>query len=121
MLAPVLPSKPRGDVRARAGALLDAVGLADRHRALPSQLSGGQQQRIAIARALINEPRLLLADEPTGNLDSRTGSEILELIIGLQRSRGMTVLLATHDWAIAESAQRHVRLVDGRIAEDDRR
>lgn len=118
VLAPVLPIRTSFDAPARAAELLDAVGLAGRHRALPSQLSGGQQQRIAIARALINAPRLLLADELTGNLDTHTGAEILDLIQTMQQQHGMTVLLATHDQAIAENAHRHLSLIDGQIVTD---
>lgn len=118
VLAPVLPIRTTFDAPARAAELLDAVGLAGRHRGLPSQLSGGQQQRVAIARALINAPRLLLADEPTGNLDTHTGAEILDLIQTIQQQHGMTVLLATHDHAIAENAHRHLSLIDGQILAD---
>lgn len=99
--APFLPARTDFDKTARALELLSAVGLADRAHDLPSRLSGGQQQRVAIARALVNVPKLLLADEPTGNLDSQTGADILELITNLRRQHGMTVLLATHDPQIA--------------------
>ncbi|MEO3775946.1 ABC transporter ATP-binding protein [Micromonospora sp. B11E3] len=118
VIAPVLPRRGRADHVARARELLDAVGLADRERALPAQLSGGQQQRVAIARALMGEPRLLLADEPTGNLDSATGGQILDLLLDLRERHGMTVLLATHDPAIAARCDRLLRLGDGRIVED---
>jgi len=101
VIAPVLPRRGRADHAARARKLLDAVGLAGRERALPAQLSGGQQQRVAIARALLGEPRLLLADEPTGNLDSTTGAQILDLLLDLRDQHGMTILLATHERAIA--------------------
>ncbi len=94
--APLLPFKTSFDKSERAAELLAAVGLGGREDALPSQLSGGQQQRVAIARALVNDPGLLLADEPTGNLDSTTGTEIMELLLDLRRTRGMTVLVATH-------------------------
>ncbi|GAA2216696.1 hypothetical protein GCM10010429_44940 [Micromonospora olivasterospora] len=118
VIAPVLPRRGRADHVARARELLDAVGLAGRERALPTQLSGGQQQRVAIARALMGEPRLLLADEPTGNLDSATGGQILDLLLDLRDRHGMTVLLATHDPAIAARCDRLLRLGDGRIVED---
>jgi putative ABC transport system ATP-binding protein len=83
---------------------------------LPSQLSGGEQQRVAIARALANEPEVIMADEPTGNLDTRTGEEIIQLLRGLSEERGQTVVIITHDDAIASLAQRVVRLSDGRLA-----
>jgi len=104
----------RRERRERALAALTRVGLADRAKALPTQLSGGQKQRVAIARALVNDPPIVLADEPTGNLDSKTGQEILAIFDGLQRE-GHTVLLVTHDAAIAAHAHRIVRMVDGLI------
>ncbi|SCG14171.1 putative ABC transport system ATP-binding protein [Micromonospora echinofusca] len=115
---PVLPRRGRADHAARARELLDAVGLAGRERALPAQLSGGQQQRVAIARALMGAPGLLLADEPTGNLDSATGGQILDLLLDLRDRHGMTILLATHERAVAARCDRLVRLGDGRIVED---
>ncbi|WP_320066487.1 ABC transporter ATP-binding protein [Micromonospora sp. RTGN7] len=118
VIAPVLPRRGRADHAGRARGLLDAVGLAGRERALPAQLSGGQQQRVAIARALMGEPRLLLADEPTGNLDSTTGGQILDLLLDLRDRHGMTILLATHERAIAARCDRLVRLGDGRVVED---
>ena len=90
--------------RARPRALLDAVGLGERAHHTPSQLSGGQQQRVAIARALVNDPEMLLADEPTGNLDSRTSIEIMEILQRLNRERGITIMLITHEHDIAEYA-----------------
>ncbi|MEV4541785.1 ABC transporter ATP-binding protein [Micromonospora echinaurantiaca] len=118
VIAPVLPRRGHGDHAARARELLDAVGLAGRERALPAQLSGGQQQRVAIARALMGAPGLLLADEPTGNLDSATGAQILDLLLGLRGQHGMTILLATHERAVAARCDRLVRLGDGRVVED---
>jgi putative ABC transport system ATP-binding protein len=115
VLVPVAPFRVGFDKEARGRELLAAVGLAGREDALPSQLSGGQQQRVAIARALVNEPALLLADEPTGNLDSRTGAEIVDLILGLRDARGMTILLATHDEQVAERCDDTLRLRDGRV------
>jgi putative ABC transport system ATP-binding protein len=109
------------ETAARAGrtdGLLERVGLAPRRDHLPSELSGGEQQRVAIARALANEPRVLLADEPTGNLDSATGESILELLRDLWRSEGLTVVLVTHDPAIAGAAPRVVSLADGRVASE---
>ncbi|MFC0007084.1 ABC transporter ATP-binding protein [Micromonospora siamensis] len=119
VVAPMLPRRGRADHAARARELLDAVGLADRERALPAQLSGGQQQRVAIARALMGAPRLLLADEPTGNLDSTTGAQILDLLLDLRDRHGMTIVLATHERAVAARCDRLVRLGDGRIVEDE--
>jgi ABC-type lipoprotein export system ATPase subunit len=96
--------------------LLSRVGLKDRTDHKPSELSGGEQQRIAIARALINEPELLLADEPTGNLDSKTGGEIIDLLKNLCAEKQMTLVIATHDAKVAARAQRVIELADGRIA-----
>lgn len=101
--------------RARARKLLDRLGLSGRLDHQPSQLSGGQQQRVAIARALVNEPQLLFADEPTGNLDSRTSVEILEMFQQLNREDGLTIILVTHEPDVARYAQRIVHLKDGRI------
>ena len=104
-------------LRQRAGALLAEVGLAQRADHLPAQLSGGEQQRVAIARALSVEPHVILADEPTGNLDSTTGSEIIDILAALAADRGATVIVATHDAGFAERAQRRVGIRDGRLAE----
>jgi ABC-type lipoprotein export system ATPase subunit len=101
---------------ARGRELLGRVGLKDRADHKPSELSGGEQQRVAIARALINEPELLLADEPTGNLDSKTGGEIIELLKSLCAEKQMTLVIATHDAKVAARAQRVIELADGRIA-----
>jgi putative ABC transport system ATP-binding protein len=95
------------------------VGLADRLEYTPSQLSGGQQQRVAIARALINNPALILADEPTGNLDSRSGAEVMAIFQRLHR-QGRTIVTVTHDLAVAEHAHRIIVMQDGRIADDQR-
>ena len=118
VMAPVLPYRVPFDKRERAYDLLAAVGLEGRETSLPSRLSGGQQQRVAIARALINEPPIVLADEPTGNLDSRTGAGIVELLLDLREERGMTVVLATHDTQVAARCDRVVRLLDGRVVDD---
>ncbi len=100
---------------ARGRDLLARVGLQDREEHRPSELSGGEQQRVAIARALINEPELLLADEPTGNLDSHTGGEIIELLKNLRAGKQTTLVIATHDAKVAAHAERVVELVDGQI------
>ena len=117
----VLPAEfanmPDRAARERATELLARVGLGDRLRHRPNQLSGGEQQRVAIARALINRPALVLADEPTGNLDSRTGAEIIDLLMSLAGEQ--TVLIATHDERIAQAADRIIHLLDGRIAGDE--
>jgi putative ABC transport system ATP-binding protein len=117
--APLLPLKVDFDRHERARDLLAAVGLAGRERDLPSQLSGGEQQRVAIARALVNTPRLLLADEPTGNLDSHTGSEVMGLLLELQRNRALTLLIATHDTSLATKCERVVHLLDGRLIDEE--
>jgi putative ABC transport system ATP-binding protein len=110
------PSGVRGRERtARARSLLETVGLSHRGDHLPTQLSGGEQQRVAIARALANRPSVLLADEPTGNLDSATGAEILAVLRELNSREGHTVIVVTHDAAIAESADTVVRIRDGRV------
>jgi putative ABC transport system ATP-binding protein len=112
-------SVPRAQAEARARALLQAVGLEDRAHHLPSQLSGGQQQRVAIARALVNEPELVLADEPTGNLDTRTSVEVMEILQRLNREHGLTVVLVTHEHDIAEYGTRVVTFRDGRVVSDE--
>jgi putative ABC transport system ATP-binding protein len=107
------------DAPARALGLLREVGLADRARHYPVQLSGGEQQRVAVARAVCRRPRLLLADEPTGNLDSATGKQIIDLLLALNRNLGSTLVLVTHDVALAAHADRVVTLRDGRIVSDE--
>jgi ABC-type lipoprotein export system ATPase subunit len=106
---------PEREARKRAMALLERVGLGDRMDHEPSQLSGGQQQRVAIARALVNTPPLLFADEPTGNLDSRTSKEVLEMFKRLNVDEGITIILVTHDATVASTAQRNIRMKDGLI------
>ncbi len=110
----------RDERRERAQQLLDQVGLGDRARSLPSQLSGGQRQRAAIARALVTSPALLLADEPTGNLDQTTGGEVMDIFDALN-GIGQTVIIVTHDPAVAAHAHRIVRLVDGRVSSDQQK
>jgi len=109
----------RRDAAARAQVLLDEVGLHDRGHHYPSQLSGGEQQRIAIARALANDPPLILADEPTGNLDSSNGRHILDLLLNVRRSRGVTLVLVTHDPNVAAVADDRLVLRDGRPVVED--
>ena len=104
----------------RALEALDAVGLGQRYHHLPNQLSGGQQQRVAIARALINEPSIILADEPTGNLDTRTSIEVMGIFQRLNREKGITVLLITHEMDIAEYGTRLIRFRDGRVVADQK-
>ncbi|GBC79261.1 putative ABC transporter ATP-binding protein YknY [bacterium HR09] len=111
---------PRAERHRRAKEMLERVGLGDRIHHQPNELSGGQRQRVAIARALVNNPSLLLADEPTGNLDSRTGAEIMELFDQLNRE-GHTIVLVTHEEDIAAHARRIVRLRDGQILDDRRK
>ena len=108
----------RRDRRERARTALEQVGLSDRLDHHPSQLSGGQQQRVAVARALVNEPSILLADEPTGNLDTRTSREVIELFRQLNTQSGITVILVTHDQDVARNASRQIVLRDGRVVTD---
>ena len=110
---------PARDRRARALKALQAVGLEDRKEHHPNQLSGGQQQRVAIARALVNEPQIILADEPTGNLDSRTSSEIMAIFQRLNREAGITIVLVTHESDIATYARRVLFFKDGRLLRDE--
>ena len=118
----LVPMEIAGVARARprAAALLDEVGLSARGHHYPSQLSGGEQQRIAIARALANDPPILLADEPTGNLDSTTGHQIIELLLGINRARQTTLVFVTHDPELAALAHKTVALRDGRVIDGSR-
>ena len=109
---------PTAERHAAAREALARVGLAGREKNTPGELSGGQQQRVAIARAIVTEPTVLLADEPTGNLDTRTSEEIMELITGLNHDQGITVLMVTHEPDMAAHARRVVRFVDGRVESD---
>ncbi len=119
----MVPLELRGDttqsVRKHAEGLLSDVGLADRLHHYPTQLSGGEQQRVALARAFINKPKILFADEPTGNLDTETGSTIEDLIFELNRANGTTLVLVTHDLELANKCQRIIQLKNGKIFKDD--
>jgi putative ABC transport system ATP-binding protein len=114
MLPALLVGRSSGEARKRASALLEELGLSGRLRKLPGELSGGQQQRVAIARALINEPAVLLADEPTGNLDAQTGQQVLRLLKRLH-AQGQTIILVTHDAQVASQAERIIIMRDGQI------
>jgi putative ABC transport system ATP-binding protein len=118
VLAPVLPYRTGRNKQEQARELLAAVGLAGREQSLPSRMSGGEQQRVAIARALINNPPLVLADEPTGNLDSRNATEIIDLLTTLRSQYHTTILLASHDPQVAARCERLIRLRDGAVADD---
>ena len=111
---------PVAEQRKRANAALVAVGIAGREDHMPSQLSGGQQQRVAIARALVNNPSLVLADEPTGNLDTETSVEVMDLLTRLHREEGVTIVLVTHEPDIAEYAERRITFRDGHVMSDVR-
>ena len=116
-----LPMRYAGLVKGRtqlAREALESVGLGDRVTHRPTELSGGQQQRVAIARALVNNPAIIMADEPTGNLDSKSGKEIMELLLKLNRERGTTIIVVTHDALIAAQTQRIIRLYDGLVVEE---
>jgi putative ABC transport system ATP-binding protein len=119
VMLPLIPYQREIDfhLETRARALLKAVGISERAQHLPGQMSGGEQQRVAIARALINRPKLILADEPTGNVDSKTGAEIMDLLQRLQQEHDVCILLATHNDALAEMAERVIVLHDGRMME----
>lgn len=119
VMLPALYSVNKKDMEARARELLQKVGLGERLNNRPSQLSGGQQQRVAIARSLMNNPQIILADEPTGNLDSKSGKEILELLTSLNKE-GKTVIIVTHDREVAETAKRKITLKDGKIVSDEK-
>ncbi len=116
MLYNGIPSAQR---RERAFAALKSMGLADRERHHPNQLSGGQQQRVAIARALVNEAPIIFADEPTGNLDTKTSMEIMELLVKLNRESGITIILVTHNADIAAYSKRIIRFLDGKVISDE--
>ncbi|MFZ5808126.1 MAG: ABC transporter ATP-binding protein [Chloroflexota bacterium] len=119
-----LPLRYRSGMNGRRAELarqaLEAVGLGDRLHHRPNELSGGQQQRVAIARAIITQPSIIMADEPTGNLDSKSGDEIMELLLGLNKSLGTTLIIVTHDADIARRAERIIHIRDGQVQEDSR-
>ncbi len=115
-----LAGHPPAERRARVQQLMSQLGLADRALHHPHQLSGGQRQRVAIARAMVMPPRLLLADEPTGNLDSRAGSDVIQLLEELNQEQGITLVVVTHDPDLSERAGRQIRMLDGRIQQDSR-
>ena len=121
VLVPLLKQKTDFNKEERIAQILEKVGLLEKQHALPAQLSGGQQQRVAIARALISRPRWILADEPTGNLDSVTGETIFQLLIDLHREEQCGILFVTHDVALAERADRILFMQDGQIIEDRRK
>jgi lipoprotein-releasing system ATP-binding protein len=117
----MIQGRPRKEMEPRAAALLEEVGLKDRMLHRPGELSGGEQQRVALARALILEPKLLLADEPTGNLDSRTSDQMHQLFYKVNETRGTTIVIVTHNAALAGSMERVVTLRDGTVERDERR
>jgi putative ABC transport system ATP-binding protein len=117
-LAMSIANMSKAERKKRAGELLETVGLKDRINHKPAELSGGQQQRVAIARALANAPRFLLLDEPTGNIDSRTASEVIALIRRLNEEKGVTIIMVTHDQHLAREAKRTVQMIDGVITSD---
>lgn len=121
VLVPLLKQKTAFDKEERIAQILEKVGLLEKQHALPAQLSGGQQQRVAIARALISRPRWILADEPTGNLDSVTGETVFQLLLDLHREEQCGILFVTHDVALAERADRILFMQDGQIIEDRRK
>ena len=121
VMLPLRYGPRRPDARTRAAELLDLVGLAERAGHRPTELSGGEQQRVAIARALVNDPAVILADEPTGELDSATSERLLRTLRELNRDRGVTIIIVTHDAGVAGATDRVVRLQDGRVIADERR
>ena len=119
MMPALIAGLTRSEARRRAEAILDEVGLSERGIHKPGELSGGEQQRVAVARALVMEPEMLLADEPTGNLDTETGSKIHEMLVQLNRNRGITLVVVTHNQSLADRMSRCIGLRDGRIVKGD--
>ena len=115
----LLQGKPAGERRQRAREILDTVGLANKYDRRPAELSGGQQQRVAVARAIVSNPAIVLADEPTANLDSKTGERLLQLMAQMNRERSVTFIFSTHDNMVMDYARRIVLIRDGRIVEDE--
>jgi ABC-type lipoprotein export system ATPase subunit len=120
MLPTTLSDVNKTDVKKKAEKFLEIVGLKKREHHLPSQLSGGERQRVAIARAMINNPEIILADEPTGNLDSKSGKDIMEILMKLNKENNVTLIIVTHDHAIAHNAERIIYLKDGEIVKEER-
>jgi len=118
MMPALIAGLSRSEARRKAEAILDEVGLTERRTHKPGELSGGEQQRVAVARALVMEPEMLLADEPTGNLDTETGSKIHEMLVQLNRNRGITLVVVTHNQSLADRMSRCIGLRDGRIVKD---
>ncbi|MGH7285397.1 MAG: ABC transporter ATP-binding protein [Polyangiaceae bacterium] len=121
MMPGLIQGKSRRELESRARALIEEVGLKDRGSHRPGELSGGEQQRVALARALVLEPKLILADEPTGNLDSKTSAQIHDLFFAINKQRGTTIVVVTHNVAFAQSMPRMVTLKDGRVEKDERK
>ncbi len=121
MMPGLIQGRPRAGLEARARALLEEVGLKDRSNHRPGELSGGEQQRVALARALVLEPKLILADEPTGNLDSATSKQIHDLFFQVNKQRGTTLVIVTHNMALADSMPRKITLKDGRVEKDEKK
>lgn len=121
MMPGLIQNRSRGPLEARALALLEEVGLRERALHRPGELSGGEQQRVALARALVLEPKLILADEPTGNLDSASSKQIHELFFDVNKQRGTTIVIVTHNMALADSMPRKITMKDGRIEKDEKR
>ena len=119
MMPALIAGLTRGEARRKAEAILDEVGLTERRVHKPGELSGGEQQRVAVARALVMEPEMLLADEPTGNLDSETGTKIHEMLVNLNRTRGITLVVVTHNQSLADRMSRCIGLRDGRIVKGE--